>query len=232
MGAVQCKICDVRDFGTAVRCAEAGADLIGIHCINRLKAERRVDYRRICSCLPNLNPAVGVVLVTRVDDPEALADMIAELSPTHVQLHRGSWSAASIASLRLEMQNRHANTVKVIGVLVPGEKAKRIGEICAGADLVLVDRQYYGDESQLVRPQMDDYLDVVGDVKQAGKQVFVAGGLTPGNVRQYLERLRPNGVDVQSGVELPGMRGVKNETMLREFIAAVRQWSSQVKEES
>lgn len=51
--------------------------------------------------------------------------------------------------------------------------------------------------------------------------IIVAGGLTTRNVAKVLERLRPAGVDVSSGVETAGR---KDPEKIREFVAAVRRW--------
>lgn len=50
--------------------------------------------------------------------------------------------------------------------------------------------------------------------------ILVSGGLTPSNVRDALDRLRPWGVDVCSGVEAEP--GLKNHEKLRAFVEAVR----------
>ena len=50
--------------------------------------------------------------------------------------------------------------------------------------------------------------------------ILVSGGLTPGNVGDAVERLRPWGVDVCSGVEAEP--GHKDPEKLRAFVAAVR----------
>lgn len=55
----------------------------------------------------------------------------------------------------------------------------------------------------------------------AARQVFVAGGLNPGNVRTLVERYRPYGVDVSSGVE--SRPRLKDPALLRAFVAAVRE---------
>lgn len=49
---------------------------------------------------------------------------------------------------------------------------------------------------------------------------LLAGGLTPANVADLVERLRPNGVDVSSGVEMS--RGVKSVELIEEFLRAAR----------
>ena len=48
------------------------------------------------------------------------------------------------------------------------------------------------------------------------RPVLLAGGLNPANVRAIVERFRPYGVDVASGVE--SAPGVKDHALLREFI--------------
>ena len=50
--------------------------------------------------------------------------------------------------------------------------------------------------------------------------VFVAGGLDPENVGEVIRRLRPDGVDVASGVE--SAPGIKDRSKLERFFEAVR----------
>ncbi len=50
---------------------------------------------------------------------------------------------------------------------------------------------------------------------------FLAGGLTPENVGDAIRRLRPDGVDVASGVE--SAPGIKDPDKLERFFAAVRE---------
>ena len=57
--------------------------------------------------------------------------------------------------------------------------------------------------------------------------LVLSGGLKPANVIDGITQVRPRcktlAVDVSSGIEVPGQKGIKDATRMREFVAAVRQ---------
>jgi phosphoribosylanthranilate isomerase len=53
------------------------------------------------------------------------------------------------------------------------------------------------------------------------RQLFLAGGLTPDNVKQAIAEVQPFAVDVSSGVE--SKPGIKDHALLRRFIAAAKE---------
>jgi phosphoribosylanthranilate isomerase len=53
------------------------------------------------------------------------------------------------------------------------------------------------------------------------RRIILAGGLTPDNVRQAIDEVRPYAVDVASGVEAEP--GIKDHGLLRAFVAAAKE---------
>lgn len=61
---------------------------------------------------------------------------------------------------------------------------------------------------------------IAAEAVRLGKPVFLAGGLTPENVEEAVQIVRPYGVDVSGGVE--AAPGHKDPEKVRAFIAAAR----------
>jgi phosphoribosylanthranilate isomerase len=56
-----------------------------------------------------------------------------------------------------------------------------------------------------------------------GHRAVLSGGLNAQNVSDAIRRVRPYAVDVSSGIEVPGAKGVKDPARMAAFVRAVRE---------
>jgi phosphoribosylanthranilate isomerase len=195
---IRVKICGICDLDGAKTSVEAGADLIGFHFCD---SDRRVtpeDAKKILDDLDVHPRIVGVF----IDQPAAEVRQIADFVDLDmVQLH-GS-EAPGFEAGRPVMK-----VLKVRDGVVPGADD--------WPDPIMLDSWSQDQRGgtgrtwdwDLARPLL------------AGRQVFIAGGLEPGNVGKVVSGVRPYGVDVSSGVE--ARVRVKDAEKVRAFIRAVR----------
>lgn len=102
-------------------------------------------------------------------------------------------------------------------------KAVRIG---GSSDLA--EAQRFGGDRLLIDARVGDALGGTGqrvdaDVARsisASRRVILAGGLRPEDLSEVLRAVAPWGVDVASGVEIPGQPGVKSEASVLAFVRA------------
>ncbi|HEX3636433.1 MAG TPA: N-(5'-phosphoribosyl)anthranilate isomerase, partial [Paraburkholderia sp.] len=57
---------------------------------------------------------------------------------------------------------------------------------------------------------------------ELARRAVLSGGLNAQNVSDAIHRVRPYAVDVSSGIEVPGAKGVKDHARMAAFVRAVR----------
>ena len=130
-----------------------------------------------------------------------------------IQLH-GDPAAADVAAARNETGAEVWAVVRITDTLPPD-----IDELFAAADAVLIDARVQGSLGGNGVPVEWDALQKELTGKRGERRVVLAGGLAPENVGRALETLRPDVVDVSSGVE--SAPGIKDHARMRAFAAAV-----------
>ncbi len=213
------KICGIRSYENALMVARAGADLIGLNFYPKtprylepqLAREIAKQLRQeLGAACPKL---VGIFVNASVDEIRAIVELVAL---DYAQLS-GDESVETVAALG-------GIAFKAIRPVDEDHALAAIAQFAAtmpqglSAPSLLVDAfntKLYGGTGEMTS------VKVAKAVKAAVPRLMLAGGLTPANVTERLQAIRPWAVDVASGVE-DGIPGIKVESKVRAFIAAVR----------
>lgn len=213
-----CGITSVEDAGFALA---AGADWIGL---NLVAGPRRIDLahaKRILCGMDDASRAVALVHVDQRDRLRAHSFALRQHGLRRLQLY-GDVSADVVANLHTD-----------------GFELLYVQSVCDDGSLAALQRFLDGcDEDRpdhvLFDAGADDRLggtgrranwDVLRAAREAGRfhgwpPVMLAGGLNADIVAEAIHTLRPEGVDVSSGVE--SAPGKKDRTRMAAFVDAVR----------
>lgn len=218
---VQVKICGITNGDDAWAATQAGADFIGVivEITESPRAVTRETARHIIA-------AVSAPVVLVIEKNQAEARRIAEeLHPFAIQLI-GSMPYAEIEHLKTQIACRLWQTVQIPPPEHPNNYFSNLGEQinryhAAGVDLVVLDTLVRcngvvkkGGTGQTCDWQMAEKI-----IAGAPLPVFLAGGISPANVRAAIAAVHPQGVDVSSGVEL--RPGKKDPGKMLQLIKAV-----------
>lgn len=199
---VKVKICGIKDVLTAKQAAEAGADALGF--VFARESKRYVEPQQAREIIAALPPGVRTVGVF-VDTPAVEISRIAALCNLDIiQLH--SHEEPEYQDLKLPVIKCHR-----IKDRPDPEQILR-----TKADAILLDTYH---------PRMAGGTgksfnwSIVKNIK-SNVPLILAGGLTPDNVREAIEMVRPCAVDVSSGVET---NGVKDISKIKSFIRRAKE---------
>lgn len=206
------KICGLSTLETLDAAIAAGADWVGL--VSFPKSPRHVVGERAAALADRARGRAKIVLLT-VDADDALLDgLIRDIRPDMLQFHGGETPARVTAA-----KDRHRLPVmKALGVRLKEDLAA-IGPYLGVADHILLDAK--PPEGARLPGGNGETFDWTIIEHLSGDFSFVlSGGLTPDNVSDAIQRVRPFGVDVSSGVE--SEPGVKDIVKIGRFIAAAR----------
>jgi phosphoribosylanthranilate isomerase len=194
------KICGITNEDDALLAVAMGADAVGFIFA---PSTRQVAAQQVYDITRRLPPEILTVGVFRDEHPQRVIDTVNRSGVKAAQLH-GHETVGMVAEVAEQIR-------WVIKAVVAGSPdAKRVAEYAT--DLILVDAPTPG------AGQVFDWS-LVNDIPE-GPRLILAGGLDPDNVAQAVERVRPWGVDVASGVErAPGR---KDPLKLKAFIERAR----------
>lgn len=200
------KICGTTNLEDALLAVDAGADAVGFVFAESPRRVEPMVAKRIVAELPESVEKIGIFVN---EQAERVLEIAHETGLTGAQLHGGRDNTRAVRGLA---------TAAVVSPLdLPGL------QLDADITRVMVD-------SGGVRGGTGRTFDwnaavlAFGELREQGRRLIVAGGLTPENVVDAIRILRPWGVDVVSGVEQSP--GRKDPDKVRAFVAAAREAGS------
>jgi phosphoribosylanthranilate isomerase len=208
-GATRVKICGITSAEDRDAAVRAGADAVGVIADVPVETPRELAPARATELVAGVPPLVTGVLVTMPGSvPEAVA-LQRRVGADALQLH-GS----------LDPEDAGAVRERIEVPLLVGVEAEEddVGAYATVADALLVDST--GERGGGGTGETHDWDRTRRHRQTLDVPVILAGGLTPENVGDAVERVRPFGVDVASGVERVG--GVKDHEAVERFVAAAR----------
>ncbi len=214
------KICGIRDVATAEQIVSLAPDAVGLNFF--AKSPRSVE-RSVAAEISGLLPAsiesVGLFVNHELND---VVDTAQQCGLTMIQLH-GDESPEFLAELKgcsSDARILRAFRVDDRGLADVAEylaECRKL-DVCLAGCLIdaRVDGEYGGTGHTAPWDLLADQYDA-----DRWPRLILAGGLHPGNLADAIRVTSPFGVDVASGVE--SARGVKDLTLVRDFIQAARQ---------
>lgn len=210
------KICGIRRIRDALLAAQAGADAVGVLVGRRHPSPDFIPPEQAAEILESLPPFVHGVLVSHLEEPAALGDLIERTGAAVVQVH-GPMPPEGLRELR--RRRAGLRILRAVHLLGP-EGLEAAAALAPWVDGLVAD-------SANPRTGQVGGTGLVHDWQLSARlrervevPLILAGGLHAGNVNEAIARVRPWAVDVNSGVK--GADGYKDPARLREFLEAVR----------
>ncbi|MDI1245347.1 MAG: phosphoribosylanthranilate isomerase [Rhodoferax sp.] len=213
------KICGLTREVDVDAALAAGVDALGF--VLYAKSPRAVSAGRAAELVRRLPPFVTPVLLFVNETAANISAACAKVPGALLQFH-GDESPQACWAASAQGQRPYLRAARI-----------PLGEAGRGFDLLKFAQDYSQAQGLLLDAQVDGY----GGGGHAfnwsllppnvNAHLVLSGGLNAANVIDGIVQLHPRckslAVDISSGVEVPGQKGIKDPDRIREFVAAVRQ---------
>jgi phosphoribosylanthranilate isomerase len=208
---LEIKICGINDLAAMDAALAAGADLVGL--VFFPPSPRNLSLEEGAKLAARARGKARVVALT-VDADDALLDAIAKsVAPDLFQLH-GSESPDRLQALRARYGRPMMKAIPVAGAADLSAVSRY-----AGADRILFDARPPKDATRPGGHGRAFDWSLLAQVDRA-RPMMLSGGLNPENVAAAIQTVRPDAIDVSSGVEK--RPGQKDADKIKAFVANAR----------
>ncbi|MDQ7980716.1 phosphoribosylanthranilate isomerase [Paraburkholderia sp. SARCC-3016] len=197
-----------------VDCAvDLGADAIGL--VFYPPSPRALSVAQAVELTRNVPPFLSVVGLFVNATPDWVRDVVCDVPLSLLQFHGD------------ETPDQCEALASVAGL--PWLRALRIEPDTRPDDLVKSALNYSAASGLLFDTHVEGYggggkvFDWSLIPAELARRAVLSGGLNAQNVGEAIRRVRPYAVDVSSGIEVPGAKGVKDHARMAAFVHAVRQ---------
>lgn len=210
------KVCGIRSREEADAALGCGATALGFLVGLTHRAADEIAEAEARAIVGRLPAGAEAVLVTHLLDPARVAELAASVGARTIQVH-GDMALPDLRGLRaLAPEARLLKAVHVTGEDAIG---RALAWAAADADALVLDSRT-ADRLGGTGRTHDWSVSARIVAAVARLPVYLAGGLTPENVAEAVARVRPAGVDANSGVE--DADGRKDERRMRAFVDRAR----------
>jgi phosphoribosylanthranilate isomerase len=214
------KICGITRYDDALTAAQAGADMLGLNFYR--KSARFIEPDAAREIAVRLRRELGVAMPLLIglfvnDGVGRISETMETVGLNYAQLS-GDESGEMLRELR--------------GTAYKAIRPRTVAEATTDADYYL---GFASDNARLPSLLVDAHktgmyggtgVRAEFEIAQAAHgrvpRLMLAGGLTPDNVAESVQAVRPWAVDVASGVEVEGQPGIKDADKIRAFVQAAR----------
>ena len=206
------KLCGLSKTEDVAHAINLGADAIGL--VFYPPSPRSVSVAQALELVRDVPPFVSVVGLFVNATPDWVSEVVSNIPLTLLQFH-GDETPGQCEALS-----------NVAGL--PWLRALRVGADTQQADLVKSALNYAAASGLLFDTHVEGYggggkvFDWSLIPAGLARRAVLSGGLNAQNVSDAIHRVRPYAVDVSSGIEVAGAKGVKDHARMAAFVRAVR----------
>ena len=207
------KICGIKSVEDLKIAVEAGADAMGF-LVGQLHASTDFVLPSTASRLTSdLPPYTSPVIVTHLIDADEIFDIVKKTSISTVQMHGGS-PLKEVKKLR-KLMSPDSKIILAVHIVYDRPELD-YEEFYPFIDAILLD-SFNKNTGQVGGTGKTHNWDKSAEiVKNCKVPVILAGGLTPENVAEAIEKVKPFGVDANSG--LKNEDGSRSAELCRKFV--------------